>query len=114
MTKALVELGAAVDARDDKGFTPLMIAALRGALEPAAELLLAGADAALTRTSSAGAVESAVDYARLRVRQDEQSPNEPDAKGYVSRAMREEHRALVSVLKAKTVQAARKAAGTSE
>lgn len=53
-----------------------MIAALRGALEPAAALLLADADAALTRTSSAGAVETALDYARLRMRQDEQSPDD--------------------------------------
>jgi hypothetical protein len=78
-----------------------MIAALRGALEPAAALLLAGADVTATRTSSAGAVETAADYARLRVRQDEQSPVEHDAKGYVSREMREQHRALVEMLKGK-------------
>ena len=90
-----------------------MIAALRGALEPAAALLLAGADAAATRTSSAGAIEDAELYSQLRLRQDEQSPTEEGAKGFVSRQLRSEHKALAKILRVKAADAAGAAAKLS-
>lgn len=67
LARALIDVGASVNARSPNGTTPLMLAAREGSEEIAAMLLLAGADAHLKSDWGDSALTFAMRYEHFRI-----------------------------------------------